>query len=215
MSLCVHHLMLLGNYMLPCQCKFPSHFVFQYMPSSTPASPALLPPGLFLTIRGAGCGWRNPPYPPSLTFKTIAESAQRFCRWLFTPLWDRFCAAEGGLCTSERKRGRKRMNRARCKSSLPLTPAPLISESSTSHPCLIFSFRPSWSSSTPAYGTLLPWGRTMRRPSPVSTFFSHLFSLCSLFHCRFRHTAKPALSPFLFLSLSLYISIYLSSLLSY
>lgn len=80
----------------------------------------------------------------------------------------------------------------------------MISEkTTTSHPSLVFSFRPSWSSSTPAYGTLLPWGRTTRRPSPVSPFFffSHLFSLC-----RFRHSAKPPhslrLFPFLSLSLS-------------
>lgn len=58
-------------------------------------------------------------------------------------------------------------------------------------------FRPSWSSSTPAYGTLLPWGRTMRRPLPVSPppfFFSFLIYFLCAFRCRFRHTAKPALT---------------------
>ena len=103
------------------------------------------------------------------------------------------------------------MNRARWKSFFTaLDPALLISETATSHLFLVFSFRPSWSSSTPAYGTLLPWGRTTRRPLPVSPFFSHLFSPCSLFHCRFRHMAKPTLSVCYPLALAVYIAIYLS-----
>lgn len=139
------------------------------------------------------------------------------------------------MCASQREKGKKkvpeRMNRATFKSFLccgldpppppsSLLPSPscdllMISEkTTTSHPSLVFSFRPSWSSSTPAYGTLLPWGRTTRRPSPVSPFFffSHLFSLC-----RFRHSAKPphSLRLFLFPSLSLSSAMYRSIHLSF
>lgn len=106
----------------------------------------------------------------------------------------------------------ERAKRTRWKSIFSgLDPALMISETASSHLSLVFSFRPSWSSSTPAYGTLLPWGRTMRRPLPVSPFFfSFIFSVL----CRFRHTAKPALSLriFLLLSLSLSRHIYLSFL---
>lgn len=77
------------------------------------------------------------------------------------------------------------MKRIRWKSILSvLDPALVINETASSHLSLLFfflplSFRPSWSTSTPAYGTLLPWGRTMRRPFPVSPVFSSpLFSLC-------------------------------------
>lgn len=132
---------------------------------------------------------------------------------------NRFCATEGGLCLcqkeKERQKVRERMSKARCKCFFSaLEPALLISETATSHLSFVFSFRPSWSSSTPAYGTLLPWGRTMRRPLPVSPFFfSFIFSVLPA-RCRFRHTAKPALSVSFFLS-PCYISIYRSFFLSY
>lgn len=71
-----------------------------------------------------------------------------------------------------------------------LDPALPINEIASFH--LFFSFRPSWSSSTPAYGTLLPWGRTMRKPSPVSPFSPIYFP--SAFLCRFRHSAKDSVS---------------------
>lgn len=64
----------------------------------------------------------------------------------------------------------------------PLTLLGPTNEIASFQPFFFFSFRPSWSSSTPAYGTLLPWGRTMRKLLPVSPFFfslfSDLFSLC-------------------------------------
>lgn len=83
------------------------------------------------------------------------------------------------VCVCQKEK--ERMHRARCKSFFSvLDPALLISETATSHLSLVFSFRPSWSSSTPAYGTLLPWGRTMRRPLPVSPFFLIYFLCASL-----------------------------------
>lgn len=81
----------------------------------------------------------------------------------------------------------------------PLTPARAFNKIASFH--LFFSFRPSWSSSTPAYGTLLPWERTMRRPLPVSPFFRFIFPV--LFLRRFRHSAKDSLSLALSVSLPL------------
>lgn len=52
--------------------------------------------------------------------------------------------------------------------------------------------RPSWSSSTPACGTLLPWGRTTRKPSPVST--ASFSSILSSFSRSFR-AASQRLPP--------------------
>lgn len=128
--------------------------------------------------------------------------------------------AEGGLCVCvcQREKGRQkvqeRAKRTRWKSIFSgLDPALMISETASSHLSLVFSFRPSWSSSTPAYGTLLPWGRTMRRPLPVSPFFfSHLFSLCSagLGTRPSQHSLSVSFS--FFLSLSLATSTYLSFL---
>lgn len=82
-------------------------------------------------------------------------------------------------------------------------------------PLLFFSFRPSWTSSTPAYGTLLPWGRPTRRPLPVSPllFLSlapSLIYFLSASRCRFRHSAKAALSLSLSPSLSVFHYSYLS-----
>lgn len=92
--------------------------------------------------------------------------------------------AERRLCECQKRRRRKSISSA-------LGPALMINEIASLH--LFFSFRPSWSSSTPAYGTLLPWGRTMRKPLPVSLFFPIYFPCASL--CRFRHSAKDFLSP--------------------
>lgn len=75
---------------------------------------------------------------------------------------------------------------------------------------VFFSFRPSWSSSTPAYGTLLPWGRTMRKLLPVSPFFFSLFS--DLFSLCFSLQVQ-ALGQGLHLSLSLCRSNYLWAIL--
>lgn len=82
--------------------------------------------------------------------------------------------------------GRRRRRRRLCEGAGSLSgPPPTLlgprNEIASFQP-FFFSFRPSWSSSTPAYGTLLPWGRTMRKLLPVSPFFfslfSDLFSLC-------------------------------------
>ena len=128
------------------------------------------------------------------------------------------CSWRSACVRHRERRGRRkwieRMNRATAKSFLlcgldpPPSPALLISKkkkTTTSHPSLVFSFRPSWSSSTPAYGTLLPWGRTMRRPSPVSPLFSHLFSLCFFFFPAAGLGTRPSRPPD-----SLHLSLFLS-----
>lgn len=84
--------------------------------------------------------------------------------------------------------------RRRRKSIPPTTPDPRPPPIKAP-PFICSSFRPSWSSSTPAYGTLLPWGRTTRRPLPVSPFlFFSDFIFPVLFLRRFRHSAKASRS---------------------
>ena len=76
-SLCVHHIMLEGNCMHPCQCRFHSHFAFSprvplpLLRHHHQPQPLLFHAAWTVSHRGrAERGWRNP-LLPSLTFETL------------------------------------------------------------------------------------------------------------------------------------------------
>lgn len=228
MSLCVHHLMLYRvticitvNANLTVTLFLVHKFIYPLLHHHHPPQPFLPSPTWTIShCKRAGCGWRNP-LLPSLTFKTTTECGQRFCRWLLS-LYEADLVPLREVCVCQKERERERgikckrewIEQGESLSSLPLIPLCLYVKSPPPI-YLLFFFQTIMEQFNPCLRNFVAMGKNYEKALASKCFFS-IYFLCAPCFVTDSGTqpSQHSVFLFLFLSFSMYISIYLSFLLT-